>query len=126
VKIAWKGKEYPLAEKLTGGDVLLCERKIGLDMNDWSRLAGTVAFVFASVHKVDPAAMEWDELVALDPDELSDLLVEEPGDREPGGKEPADPLVGGSPTTRSSKGGRAGRPAAAARSKSASGRTSST
>lgn len=126
MKIAWKGKEYPVAEKMTGGDVLLLERKIGLDMNDWSRFAGTIALVFVSVHRLAPKEIEWDELAALDPDELHDLLIEEPGDGVPEGEEPADPLAGGSAATSASSGSRAGRRAAGARTKSAAGRTSST
>jgi hypothetical protein len=127
VKIVWKGKEYPLVEKLTGGDVLLCERKVGLAIEDWSRTAGTIAYVFASVHRLDDKAMTWDELAALDPEELNDLLVLEPGDNDPeGGEGSADPLGDGSAATSNSSGARGGRRAAGARSKSAAGRTSST
>lgn len=126
MKISWKGTEYPVIEKMRGSDVLLCERKIGLDMDDWSRFAGTLAMVFCSVRRGDPKVIEWDELADLTPDEMNDLIVEEPGDLAPEGEEAADPLAGGSPATSASSASRAGRRAAGARTKTAAGRTSST
>lgn len=126
MKFAWNGKEYPAIDKLTGSDILLLERRIGLDMDDWSRFAGTLGMVFASVHRADPGAIEWDALIALGPDELYDLIIEEPSDKAPEGKEPTDPLAGGSPAKSASSASRAGRRAAGARTKNAGGSTSST
>jgi hypothetical protein len=128
VKIAWKGKEYKAVAKMTGKQILLLEREIGLDSDDWSRYTSAMALAFCSVHREDPDAITWDEVVGLDQDEMYALLVEEPGD-EAGDKqgkpaEGSDPLAGGSPAKSASKGSHAGRPAAGARSRTASKRTS--
>jgi hypothetical protein len=123
VKFRWNGKLYDQAAKLKLGDITVVERATGLDSDDWSRTLAAMAAVFASVRRVDPDAITWEQLEDLDADALDDLIVEE--EPKPKAAEvKGDPLGDGSPGTSGSPGGPRGRRAAAGRTKSGAGSTS--
>jgi hypothetical protein len=139
VKVTWKGVDYGAAvEDLKVGDVVYVERAVGIQMGDWSTLVNAMAIVIATVRRRDPDAITFEELEALDVDELDDLLVDDtpkqagrqPADRKaPAARKraaAADPLGGGSPASSASRGTRGGPRKAAARSRSAEATTSST
>lgn len=119
MKILWNGKEYAPVDSPTVLEVAYLERSIGMPMEDWSALVGNVAMVVWSVRRVDPSAITWEAAGALTVDQLSDLLIAEPGDDAAAEAEGSAPLGPGSPASSGSSGTRPGKRAAGGRTRNA-------
>lgn len=122
-KFKWDGEEYEEVSP-TLGETTYVERKLGLDIDDWSSTMRVMASIFLAVRRRKPDGITWEQIEALDIEALDGVIVQDEPAGE--GKAASDPLAGGSPAKRSSRAGRSGPRAAAARTKTGAGSTSST
>jgi hypothetical protein len=125
-RFKWDGEIYPEFDKLNLGEMTYAERKLGLDADDWTSTMKVMAAIFWSVRRVKPGAITWEQIEALEADELDDIILDDEPAKAPEEAAAADPLGGGSPAKRGSGGGRSGPRAAAARTKRGAASTSST
>jgi hypothetical protein len=125
-RFKWDGEIYPEFDKPNLGEMTYAERKLGLDVDDWTSTMKLMAAIFWSIRRRKPDAITWEQIEALGADELDDIILDDEPTKAPREAPAADPLAGGSPAKRGSSGGRSGPRAAAARTKRGAPSTSST